>query len=186
MEQQSIVNKALEKIGDFSASEFNMIHAHAQFRQLKKNDILLKEGQVCSAIYFIIKGAFYQYRMNDVDENIIELHVDNEWFLNNTSFITQKPSFDTIKAYADSEILELNIHSIHKLIEISPVFFQLGKLLQPAAVRTQFFDNTMTPAEKYNYVLEHRPRLLQSFPLKYIASYLKMAPETLSRIRGKH
>jgi len=184
MELPSTVNSALKKIGDFSASELNLINEHAIHRQLKKNEILLKEGQICRSIYFIITGAFYQYRMDDMEENIIELHIENDWFLNNTSFISQKPSVDTIKAYTDSEVLELTLYSIHNLIETSPVFFQLGKLLQPTIPRTQFFDNTMTPAEKYQYVLAHRAQLLQKFPLKYIASYLKMAPETLSRIRS--
>ena len=78
----------------------------------------------------------------------------------------------------------MTVYSLHNLIEISPVFFQLGKLLQPTTLRTQFYDDSMTPIEKYKYVLEHRPQLLQRFPLKYIAAYLKIAPETLSRVRG--
>jgi CRP-like cAMP-binding protein len=179
-----MIKQVLSNIGRFSAEELNLIQEQCLNRRLKKNEILLESGQVCRSVYFILEGAFYQYRMNDIDENIIELHIENEWFLNYESFLSQKPSTETIKAYADSEILELTVHSIHALIEKSPVFFQLGKLLQPLAVRSKFFDEAMTPAEKYNYVMDHRPRLLQRFPLKYIASYLKITPETLSRVRS--
>jgi CRP-like cAMP-binding protein len=179
-----MINQVLENIGTFSAEELDLIQKHCNLRHLKKNEVLLEAGQICSSIYFTVSGAFYQYRIIDIDENIIELHIENEWFLNYSSFISQKPSSDTIKAYVDSEILEMTVYSLHNLIGISPVFFQLGKLLQPATLRTQFFDDAMTPGEKYKYVLEHRPQLLQKFPLKYIASYLKIAPETLSRVRG--
>ncbi|SEL32482.1 Crp/Fnr family transcriptional regulator [Parapedobacter koreensis] len=185
MEAYSYVNKSLEEIGNFSTYELDLIHKRATYRRIKRNEVLLTEGQICQSIYFLITGALYQYRMDDIDENIIELHSENEWFLNSPSFISQKPSVDTIKAYADSEILELTIYSIHQLIGLSPVFFQLGKLLQPANPRSQFFDNIMTPAEKYKHIMEERPLLLQKFPLKYIASYLKTTPETLSRIRSR-
>jgi len=43
----------------------------------------------------------------------------------------------------------------------------------------------MTPLQKYQYILDHRPDLIQQFPLKIIASYLKITPETLSRVRDK-
>ncbi len=174
----------LKQVGTFTADELDQIQHECNPRYLKKNEVLLEAGQICSSIYFAVSGAIYQYRIMDIDENIIDLHVENEFFLNYSSFIAQKPSLDTIKAYVDSEILELTVQSIHKLIDVSPVFFQLGKLLQPTTLRTQFFDDSMTPGEKYKYILEHRPQLLQKFPLKYIASYLKITPETLSRVRG--
>jgi CRP-like cAMP-binding protein len=179
-----MLSQVLKNIGNFSTEELDLIQKHFNRRHLKKNEVLLEVGQICSSIYFTVSGAFYQYRIIDIDENIIELHIENEWFLNYSSFISQKPSTETIKAYIDSEILEMTVYSLHSLIKISPVFFQLGKLLQPTTLRTQFFDDAMTPIEKYKYILEHRPQLLQEFPLKYIASYLKITPETLSRVRG--
>ena len=179
-----MLSDILKSVGKFSVEELELIEKHCNLRHIKKNEILLEAGQICSSIYFIVSGSFYQYRIIDIDQNIIELHIENEWFLNYSSFISQKPSIDTIKAYEDSEILEMTKHSLHNLIKISPIFFQLGKLLQPITLRTQFFDDSMTPTEKYNYVFEYRPQLLQKFPLKYIASYLKIAPETLSRVRG--
>ncbi len=184
--EQEMFNQSLAGMGAFSAEALQSIYTQCKTRQLCKQETLLEAGQICQSAYFIVSGAFYQFRMRDIDENIIELHIENEWFLNQASFIAQKPSIDTIKAYADSKILELTVSSIHQLIESSPVFFQLGKLLHPTTQRTQFFDEAMTPAEKYNYLLTHRPLLFQRFPLKYIAAYLKTTPETLSRIRSTY
>jgi hypothetical protein len=77
------------------------------------------------------------------------------------------------------------MHKMHEMIGLSPAFFQLARVLEPVHSRTHLFDNQLTPLEKYQYILQHRPGLLQAFPLKIIASYLKITPETLSRVRDK-
>lgn len=181
---QELLNRCLEDIGAFSPRELVLILEHCTFYKVSKHGILLEAGQICSSVFFLLKGACYQSRMTDTRENIIELYVDNDCMFNHTSFVSQKPSSETIKAYVDSEVLALTIHSLHQLIAISPAFFQLGKLLQLSSSRTNFFDNRMTPVEKYNYILVNKPKLIQQFPLKYIASYLKITPETLSRVRA--
>jgi CRP-like cAMP-binding protein len=139
-----------ETIASFAPSELTLIEEHCIPRTLRKDEILLGEGEICRSAYFILSGSFYQYRLRDTTENVIDLHIENEWFLNSTSFISQKPSDTIIKAHAESEILELTVHSIHKLISLSPVYLQLGRLLEPATSCTKFFDEGMTPAEKYN------------------------------------
>jgi hypothetical protein len=57
--------------------------------------------------------------------------------------------------------------------------------MDSAVSRVIFFDNASTPTEKYLYILNNRLQLIQAFPLKMIASYLKITPETLSRVREK-
>ena len=121
--------------------------------------------------------------MDDIEEKIIDLFTERDCALNQESFINRKPSNDVIKAFIDCEILILNIDSIHRLIKTSNAFLQLGKLMN-SQNRLLFFDNSMSPLEKYNYVLENNPAFIQTFPLKYIASYLKITPETLSRVRA--
>ncbi len=181
-----MITEVLRHVGTFSSGELAMIETYLERRELRKNDVLLPEGQVCRSVYFLVTGAFYQFRLNDVDEQIIDLHIEGDWFLNHLSFISQKPSDTTIKAYVPSEVLELSIFSLHELIAHSPNFLQLGKLLEFPNLRTRFFDHSMTPLQKYQLIVADRPLLLQKFPLKYIASYLKITPETLSRVRGLH
>lgn len=73
----------------------------------------------------------------------------------------------------------------HRLIGQSQSFLQMGKILEESTSRIDFFDNNNTQDEKYQYVLENKPELIQSFPQKLIASYLKITPETLSRVRNR-
>jgi len=178
--------KFLNKAGKFSDKEALLLQQEIQYRDLKKETYLLKEGDTCSSLYFVILGSFYQYKTDsDLNTNVIDLRITNDWIIENKSFTSRKPSEYTIKAFTDSTVIELSIHSIHKLIAISPSFFQIGKVLEEATARVAFFDNNNTPDEKYEYILKNKPQLLQEFPQKIIASYLKITPETLSRVRKR-
>ncbi len=179
-----MISAILKTNGDYSLTDIQLFEANTTCRQLLKNDILIKPGEVCKSIYFNIAGAVYQYNSNaEMEENVIDLHLANEWFLHHNSFITQKPADGFIKAYSNSKILELTIESLHHLVGKSPAFLQLGRIFEQSTSRVHFFDNRLTPAEKYQYILDNRSTLIQYFPLKLIASYLKITPETLSRVR---
>ena len=181
-----MLQTALQKIGRFETADIALAETLIPLRQLKKNETLLAEGTVCQSVFFLVSGAVYQYSMHDIDENVIDLYLANDWIMNYPSFVGQKPSATQIRAYTDCEVLELTIHTIHHLIETSPVFFQLGKVMEQGMARMHYFDNVLTPLQKYNHLMETKPQLLQYFPLKMIASYLKMTPETLSRVRGMY
>jgi len=180
-----LIKGLLDNIGNFSNEDVLLFNERAMKRNFQKNEILLKEGDVCKSAFYIISGEAFQFCYDDIDEQIIDLHIANDWCLNHSSFVTQKPSTAIIKAYSDLAVLELTITSAHELVALSPSFFQLGSVLQQSVSRVQYFDNTNTAREKHNQLFSSRPQLFQQFPLKMIASYLKIAPETLSRIRGK-
>ena len=76
----------------------------------------------------------------------------------------------------------LNIHDLHALIGRSPSFFVLGKILEEIH---DYQSQKLSPDQKYKLLLEKRPEVIQTFPLKYISSYLGMTPETLSRVRSR-
>lgn len=176
----------LNKVGRFSDADLALLEKQFVRRQFKKNEVLLAEGTVCQSVFLLVSGAVYQFAVDDIDENIIDLYTTNDWVMNYQSFVGQKPSTTQIKAYTDCEALELNIFTVHQLIEVSPVFFQLGKIMEQGMQRIHYFDNALTPQQKYNYLLDTKAQLLQDFPLKMIASYLKITPETLSRVRANY
>lgn len=179
-----MIASILHNIGRFTEADTRAFETSIVRKRIKKNEVVLQEGQTCQSAFYIVSGSFYQFCYDDIDENIIDLHLPNEWVLNHSSFMTQKPSQSIIKAFSEAEILELSVHAIHELITKSPIYLQLGKILDQAATRIHFFDNASTPQQKYNYVMDNRPQLLHVFPLKMIASYLKITPETLSRVRS--
>lgn len=176
----------IDQFGYFTPYDRKLIGEALLERRVLPREVLLREGEVCQSLYFVEKGAFIQYNYKDeIDQHIIDLHIAGEWMLNQQSFVRQRPSETILEAFQDSHVYELTIDKLHGLIGMSPAFFQLAKVLEPVHSRVQLFDNQLTPTEKYQFVLNNRPALLQAFPLKIIASYLKMTPETLSRVREK-
>lgn len=175
----------LAEFADFSDAEILLFNKNISKRCMDKNAVLCKEGDVLKSIFFIVKGSFYQSYYNPIREEdiITDLHLENEWVFNPESLVNQKPAKTTIKAFESSEVIELTLESLHKLIAISNKFLQFNKLLI-SNPKLSFYDENMTPTEKYNYILKTRPQLIQTFPLSMIASYLKIRPETISRIRA--
>ncbi|KFC19620.1 Crp/Fnr family transcriptional regulator [Chryseobacterium sp. FH1] len=174
----------LEQFAHFSDVEIQFFNKNICKKYVDKSEILSKEGEVSKSIFFIVKGSFYQSYHNAREEEIItDLHLENEWAFNLESLVSQKPAKATLKAFERSEVMELTLDSLHTLINISNKFLQFNKLLI-SNPKLRFYDENMNPAEQYNYILKTRPQLIQTFPLSMIASYLKMRPETLSRIRA--
>lgn len=147
-----------------------------------KNEMLLKSGQVCTTVYFINKGAA---KLMDDDEHIINLFAQNEWMLEIKSFTSQKPSSFYLSVTQDSELFYFSVKDLHELIQSSPAFFQLGKLMEAGHANLIFQNNRLSPEEKYEMLLRQKPQYIQLFPAKTIASFLGITPETLSRVRRK-
>jgi len=178
--------KLLSSVGKFSKKESLLLKEELKFRELRKGEVLLEKGNVCSSLHFVISGSFYQYNIDsELNKNVIDLNSINDWILNHKSFTSRKPSKYSIQAFEDSSVYELSIESIHNLIAKSQSFLQMGKILEESTSRIDFFDNNLTPDEKYHYIIVNKPNFLQKFPQTIIASYLKMTPETLSRVRKR-
>lgn len=176
----------VKSIGYLSEEDTALLKKELEFKQLKKGEILLNEGTICSSVCFVVSGSFYQYYTDlDLNIHVIDLNIPNDWVINHKSFSSRKPSKTTITAFEDASYFEISIESIHGLIAKSQSFLQMGKILEISTTRVDFFDNNNTPDEKYAHILKQRPQLLQTFPQKLIASYLKITPETLSRVRKR-
>lgn len=175
----------IDKIGRFSDNEKALFIEKLKPKSLKKDDIYLKEGIVCSDVCFINTGSARLFHINQKGEDLtLKFFTTGDWMLDSDSFTSRKASENTLICTENIEILELSIHDLHNLIAISQSFLQLGRILY-ASQRPFIYDNTSSPEEKYRYLMVNEAHLLQKFPLKQVASYLKMTPETLSRVRRK-
>jgi len=176
----------LSHVGQFSDNEVLLFEEHIVHRSFHKNEALLHVGEICKSVYFILSGSFYQFHSDGLTETIIDLHLPEEWMFNHPSLINQAPSDTTIKAFEQSEVLELSLMNLHSLIASSQAFLRLASIFDQTSHRTYLFDNALSPIQKYNYIKKAKPPIVQVFPVKMIASYLKITAETLSRVRAKH
>lgn len=176
----------LDSLGQFTNFDAELFEKHSARRTLNKNEVLLKEGEICKSFYFTLSGSFSQFQTHEIDEVIIDLHLQNEWMFNQQSLTEQIPSNTTIKAFSKSKIIDLSLNSFHCLCSKSQSFLQFGKILNQSINRVFLFDNSLKPNEKYSYINKVKPELTKVFPIKMVASYLKIAPETLSRVRANY
>lgn len=176
----------LSDLGQFTASERQWFMQHLHWFDVKEGAIILSEGDICDAVYFLQEGYCYQYKQEGEDEKVIDLHLPGEWIFIQQSLVRQEPSMVAIRAFQEARLARLGLKQLHALMNLAPAFFQLGRLFNQGHERLLMFDETMDPAEKYAYLMRTRPETAAVFPVKMIASYLKLAPETLSRVRAKY
>ena len=180
------VTASILRFASFSEEQVSAILSRLKLLHFKKDDCLVKEGQVCQAFYFINQGSFRHYTVQDNgEEATLNLFIKTEWVFEYKSFMTQQPSQTIIRAASDSDVFGLSAWDLHELFKIADIFFRLGRILELAIQNQDFQHNRLSPEQKYELLLTTRPELLHYFPLKHIASYMGMTPETLSRIRKK-
>lgn len=174
----------LRSLGVFSDFELQLFDQNIETKTVEKNEVLLSEGEISKSIFFIKTGALFQLQKIDDQEKIIDLNIQNDWVFNFDSLTNQIPSNTMMKAFVQSEVVELKLESIHKLISVSQNFLQLNKIFNAMSTKIHIYDSNLNPTEKYDYLLKNKPQIIKIFPLNMIASYLKIRQETLSRVRA--
>nr|WP_321410516.1 Crp/Fnr family transcriptional regulator [uncultured Carboxylicivirga sp.] len=153
----------------------------------KKKDILVI-GEVCNHIYFIVKGCMRSYYADEKGiEHIFQIRMDNNWISDLESFFSKKPSNYYIEALEETTLLRISYDRLEKLYVEVPALERYFRILFQKAFLNSLkrLNATMwEPAtERYAEMLKENPEMFQRVPLVYIASYLGITPESLSRIR---
>ncbi len=154
---------------------------------LKKNELLVKEGEVCPHFCYLESGIL-QHAIDVLDEEkTTYLALRNSFTSSLYSFLNQTPSRKSIKAIADSELWVVDLKTFKNLIQNNPAFHRFYYDLiekQICLIDDYRIDLlTMTPEERYNKLLQTEPKLLQEVPLHYLASFLGISTRHMSRIR---
>jgi len=180
------IKQASKRIPD---EDIPLLITCAQVHQFKKGEILLKEGEVCREFYLVKKGHLRTYYNKDGVNINLNFTFEGDFTTNPQSIHNRQASAFTIEAGEDTTAWVFNLDMIVKEYgahpQISLFIRRLSiHILLVSEEHSNFF-KTHTPTERYRYIEEHNPRLLQRISLSKIASYLGVTRETLSRIRGK-
>lgn len=185
----SVLIASLEKYHPLTPAVKDFIKTHLHMRKLPRKTFILKSGQACKELCFIYKGIVRGYMLEEEREITTWINTEGELVSSIAALAAQSPSPENIETLSYAEILVLDLEKLNQAYEVFPETNILArKLLQQyyADAENRAFIARLTKAEiKYRYFLNRHPSLSHRVPLKYVASFLGMTLETLSRTRKK-
>lgn len=154
---------------------------------LKRNTFLCKQGLTNTNVYFVIAGALRLFVVDDLEEHTIRFGYTNNLIAILDSFLTNNPSnfyLQTLKSCSLKVVSKVKFMAfIEATQERRNAWVALLENFVLQQMEREHDILTASPIERYKRVLKRSPQLFQEIPHKYIASYLRMTPETLSRIK---
>ncbi len=186
---KTLLHKKITSLAEVSVSSLDRLFEIAVPRQFAKGEIVLKEGQLCKKIVFVEKGHLRTFISKDGIDINVNFTFENNFTTNLKSLRSSGPSDTTIQAGESTGIYELDKDKLLDLYKLSPELESFGrKLLEQLLIDQEEHTNLFkiySPTERYRYLQENNPEILQRISLSQLASYLGMARETLSRIRKR-
>lgn len=154
-----------------------------------KGTYLVKEGQVFSDTFFVLKGCVRQYSLKDGDEKTTNFFTENQWIIPLNELAGAEPLSYNLVCMEDTELVVGNESQAQELFSRFPHFETLARTAMEKTFAEQrklmLSFQTDTPEERYLNLMRSRPDLLQRVPQYHIASYIGVQPESLSRIRKR-
>lgn len=156
-------------------------------KKIKKGDKILNQGNKANYLYFIESGILHNYYYHDGKQVSSWFYHENQFITSWYSFYAQKQSFEEIECLENCILYQISYKNYQKLIADFPAFGNFARLL--AEKMLTFLDefskgwSFLTAKEKYNLLLTYFPDIELRVKLGYIASFLGISQETLSRIR---
>lgn len=156
--------------------------------QCKRNELLLKEGEIAQEYYILAEGVGRAYVLNaDGVEITTEFFVDHEIVIIPSSLFQRLPSQENLQAVTDCTLFKIDylhfqklFHEIEGLSDWGSAWFSN----QVFAMKQRSLDVvTKTASERYLQLMKEKPQVMKYAPLKQIATYLGITDTSLSRIR---
>lgn len=179
----------IQKFVALSDAEKDLLTATLRQKEYKRNEVLLKEGQICDMQFFVVKGCLRMYYVNDKGtEQIVNFGIDNWWLCDYKSYDMGKGSQYYIQAVTGTEVIiwdKSKEDLLWKQVPALERYFRVLLQLSAGAAQQRIkylFD--FSGAERYHHFAASFPDFVQKVPQYMLASYLGFSAEFLSKIRA--
>jgi CRP-like cAMP-binding protein len=170
-------------------AEENLIAHLFVAEELPKGGFFLRQGEVSRKVAFIVEGVFHNFRNRDGQEHTFYFGREREFIGDYSSFLPVKPAVHAIQALEPARLLSISYDNLQRLYREVGAGERFGRLVAEMLFvdvlgqLTSFYEET--PEERYARFVRTYPDLQQRVPQYYIASYVGVKPQSLSRIRSR-
>lgn len=182
------LEKAISSISILSPKVMTIFVAAFQQWSVPKDHFLIREHEVGDYIFFIKKGIARIYYFKNGKEITEWIASDEQFFLSITSFFERSPSRLIIQTLEPAEVMGIHYNDLTRLAsEYHEVETLYRKVLSRSLILSQYRMDSIqfeTAQQRYEGLVKNSPEIIKRVPLSYIASFLGVTLETLSRIRS--
>ena len=184
---RDVARELARRYSTMTHEELDMLEEILMPRKYPKGARILDEGEVCQSIYWIVKGLVRQFYFKNNKELTEYMATENTICMSIESLFHETPSHQIIQALEPTILFEIPMHELENAA-IKSVNIQMlyRKILEESLIISQQRADMLrfeSAQDRYQKLVKSTPQLVLRAPLVYIASYLQMTPETLSRVR---
>jgi len=173
----------------FSDKELDLVDAYFEEVQLKKKELFLKDNTVCDSIAFIASGSIRHFYVKNGDEKTCDMSFSNGWVTDFQSFTHSIPCIMNLQAMESTTLFVIQKENLFKLYRECNKYETFGRLMaENVAQRATEIAMSLSsdkPEERFTKLLKKQPDILQLVSQKYVANFLGISAESLSRIRKR-
>ena len=184
---RDVARELARRYSTMTHDELDVLESILVPMKFQKGEFILKEGEVCSNIYWVVKGLIRQFYFKNDKELTEHLAIENTICMSIESLFKEQPSHLQIQAIEPTILFALPKDRLEReAVRNTNIQMLYRKILEESLILSQVKADMLRfePApERYAKLVKRSPQLVLRAPLVYIASYLQMTPETLSRVR---
>ena len=185
---RDIARELSRRYSTMTHDELDILESILVPMKFAKGDMILKEGEVCRCIYFIDKGLVRQFYIKHGKEVTEHLGDDHSVFMCIESLFKEVPTQLQVEALEPCMIYALPKDRLER-VALHNVNIQIlyRKILEESLILSQVHADLVrfeTAQDRFGRMCKLYPQVVLRAPLLFIASYLQMTPETLSRVRA--
>ncbi len=185
--KRDVARELARRYSTMTHDELDILESVLVPMKFTKGETVLAEGDVCQNIYWIVKGLVRQYYYKNNKELTEYMAAENTIMMSIESLFKEKPSMQIIQALEPTLIYAMPKAEL-EAVAMRSVNIQIlyRKILEESLIISQQRADMLrfeSAQDRYQKLVKSAPQLVLRAPLVYIASYLQMTPETLSRVR---
>ena len=185
---RDIARELARKYSTMTHEELDLLESILVPMKFAKNEMILKEGDICENIYYVDKGLVRQFYFKNGKEVTEHLGVDRSIIMCIESLFREVPTHLQIEALEPTVVYAMPKKKLEE-VALHNVNIQIlyRKILEESLILSQVHADLVrfeTAQDRYKKLCKLNPQVVLRAPLVYVANYLQMTPETLSRVRA--